>query len=267
MFFTVIILACLVSTFFGWYLLGAVRDERSRNSARALLVALLCSPGVLVGHGIGVAPGVYALFVQPGVFSIGPILVVWLIAMAVIFNTPALRAGPAWPYTWHQIFVAGHPAKFLLYGVTAVVALNLLSYGGMSRWVWPVVASDLFMLGCALANLLLCQRAEREKSAQVWTIPLWFALPALIVATPTLFAFWYAAGVTGSLWSDGRHATAARVATGALGVLAALYAWRIQLAATAASHVHIPGGVTGNLILSVVCVVAALLAWRAAPDR
>ena len=62
---------------------------------------------VLVGHGIGVAPSLFALIAQPPValVSIG---ITWLIALALICGIPALREHQnRWPPSLQELFIDG----------------------------------------------------------------------------------------------------------------------------------------------------------------
>ena len=65
--------ASVVGAFIGWYACGPIKATSVRCVARAGLIAFLCAPGVLVGHGIGVVPTLFALTVQPpfALISIG----------------------------------------------------------------------------------------------------------------------------------------------------------------------------------------------------
>ena len=55
----------VIGAFIGWYACGPIRATSVRCVARASLIAFLCAPGVIVGHGIGVVPTLFALIVQP----------------------------------------------------------------------------------------------------------------------------------------------------------------------------------------------------------
>jgi hypothetical protein len=76
----------LVVTFLAWYICGVIPGRMPRGVLRATLIALLCSPGLLVGHGLAVVPSLFALSVQLSVFTLGPMLLVWIIALGVIFG-------------------------------------------------------------------------------------------------------------------------------------------------------------------------------------
>ena len=83
--------ASLVATFVGWYVCSLAPGRTLRGILRATLIALLCSPGIIVGHGFAVVPSLFALYVQPSIFTLGPLLVVWVIALGIIFGVPPLR--------------------------------------------------------------------------------------------------------------------------------------------------------------------------------
>jgi len=53
--------ASVVGAFIGWYACGPIRATSVRGVARAGLIAFLCAPGVLIGHGIGVVPTLFGL--------------------------------------------------------------------------------------------------------------------------------------------------------------------------------------------------------------
>ena len=58
---TLIYAASLTATFIAWYLSNIVPARIPRGILRATIIALLCSPGIMIGHGFGVAPTLFAL--------------------------------------------------------------------------------------------------------------------------------------------------------------------------------------------------------------
>ena len=105
--------ASVVGAFIGWYACGPIKATSIRCVARAGLIAFLCAPGVLVGHGIGVAPTLFALTIQPP-FTLVSIAITWLIALGLIFGIPALRTHQnRWPPSVQEFFFDGYIFKFL----------------------------------------------------------------------------------------------------------------------------------------------------------
>jgi hypothetical protein len=100
----------LIMTFVAWYVCSPISGRTTRGILRASFIALFCSPGIIVGHGFAVVPSLFAIYVQPSIFSFGPMLVVFLIALGIIFGVPALRNhSSAWPpstedFSYHLIF-------------------------------------------------------------------------------------------------------------------------------------------------------------------
>ena len=106
----------VIGAFIGWFACGPIKNRSVRCVVRASLIAFLCSPGLLVGHGIGVAPTLFALVVQPSIFTLGSIAIIWLIALALIFGIPALRMHEnRWPPSTQEFFIDGYVGKFLLF--------------------------------------------------------------------------------------------------------------------------------------------------------
>lgn len=120
--------ASLMATFVAWYICSLIPGRTPRGILRAAFIALLCSPGVLIGHGFAVVPSLFALSVQPSIFTLGPMFVVWLIALSVVFGVPSLRNHrSAWPPSAAEIFLRAYAAKFLFCGlITAVLMLELV---------------------------------------------------------------------------------------------------------------------------------------------
>jgi hypothetical protein len=68
---------------------------------------------VLVGHGIGVAPTLFALTVQPP-FALISIGITWLITLGLVFGIPAARTHQnRWPPSVQELFIDGYLFKFL----------------------------------------------------------------------------------------------------------------------------------------------------------
>ena len=254
--------ASLAATFVSWYVFSLIPWRTLRGVLRATLIALLCSPGILIGHGFAVVPSLFALSVQPSIFTLGPMLLVWIIALAVIFGVPALRNDRrAWPPAASEIFLTAYAAKFVYFGLIAAVLRMELSYVDRPRAMWVVALQyGLFFAGAAV-NLTLCQWATRTKQARPLVIPLAFAAPAMIVAHPTVPFIWYAGGAVGGLIGSGRRHIAAWVALGASALLLVNALFRTYLAATAAAHVTIGGGVAGNAAMAALYAVAGFVAW------
>ena len=72
---------------------------------------------------------------------------------------------------------------------------------------------------------------------------------------------WYGAGAIGGLMGSGKHRIAAWIALGVFGLLSLNSMFRIYLAATAAPHVKIGGGVTGNAAMAARFALLAVVPW------
>ena len=255
--------ASLLAAFVSWYVCGLIADRATRGILRGAFVALLCSPGIVVGHGIGVVPSIVALYWQPSIFSLVPVLVVWAIAMGVIFWIPALRNHRnAWPPTADEIFLRAYVAKFIFFGIIAAVLMMALVFGNYPRAAWVEALQYVAFFGGALANLALCYRATRAKQANSFATPLLFAAPALPAASPIVFFMWYGGGAIGGLVGSGRRRVASWFSLSFLALLSAYALFRTYLAATAQPHVTIGGGVAGNAALAALFAVVAIVAWR-----
>ena len=163
--------ASVVGAFIGWYACGPIQATSVRCVARASLIAFLCAPGVLVGHGIGVAPTLFALTVQPPPFTLISIAITWLIALGLIFGIPALRTHQnRWPPSVQEFFIDGYIFKFLLFGL--IHAMQVIWYA-------------LFLAGAAV-NFVLCIRAVTSKNANPYLVPVLFAAPVFFGTAPTV---------------------------------------------------------------------------------
>ena len=259
---TFIYAASLTATFIAWYLCNIVPARIPRGILRATIIALLCSPGIIIGHGFGVAPTLFALYVQPSIFTLGSMLIVWIIALSVIFGVPALRNDRSeWPPSAASIFLRAHMIKFVFFGVIAATLMQAVVFSDQLREVWLVVLMyGLFFAG-AIVNLVLCYWATRSRQANPMATPVLFAAPALWVASPTLALFWYGGGAIGGLIGDGRQRGAGWISLGIFSLLFANSAYRVYAAAVAPAHVTIGGGVAGNAAMAAVFIVLGLGSW------
>jgi len=259
---TLIFAASLLATFALWYVCSVMPGRTLRSIARATIIALLCSPGILVGHGFAIVPSLFALWVQPSIFTLAAMLVVWVIALGVVFGVTALRNHRTpWPPSAEEILLTAYPAKFVFFGFIAAMALRALIFANQQHTVWVIVIKYGLFFGAAVVNMTLCQWATRKKQAKALVTPLAFAVPALLAASPTAPFVWYAGGAIGGLIGSGRRRIAAWVALSVFVYLLANALFRTYLAATAASHVTIQGGVAGNAAMAVVYAVSGIGAW------
>ena len=243
----------LIVTFVAWYACNPIPGRLPRGILRATIIAFLCSPGIVVGHGFAVVPSLFALYVQPSIFTFGPMLVVLVIALGIIFWVPALRNhGSAWPPSAEDIFLRAYVPKFVFFGIVSTVLMLALIYTDRQHAMWVVMLKyGLFFAGAAV-NLMLCCWATRVKQAKPFLTPFLFAAPPLLATAPTVPFMWYGGGAIGGLIGSGRQRLAAWVSLGVFALLSANSAFRIYLAATAPSHVTIGGGVAGNAVMAAV---------------
>lgn len=256
--------ASVIITFIGWYACGPIKSRNIRGVARASLVAMLCAPGLLIGHGIGVAPTLYVLFVQPTIFTLGLVAITWLIAVGLIFGIGALRLQEnRWPPSAQQLFINGYLGKFPLFGLVYAFSLVAILYANNTdHYAVPVIKYTLFLAGAAI-NSALCFHAVKSESANPYLTPILFAAPVLFATAPTVTFFWYGGGVVGSLVARHRHRLAAQIAA-AVGILfAANFLVRSYRAMDAPAHVTIEGGVAGNVALAALFIALAFASWRA----
>jgi hypothetical protein len=212
--------ASLMATFVLWYVCDLIPARAPRGLARATIIALLCSPGILVGHGFAVVPSLFALYVQPSIFTLASILTVWVIALAIVFGVPRLRdRRGSWPPSAEEIILSAYPAKFVFFGFVAALMFQALLFANLPRSVWFTVLKYGLFFGAAVVNLLLCQWATRRKQARPLMVPLAFAVPALLSASPTAPLVWYAGGAIGGLVGSGRRRMAAWIALGGFTLL------------------------------------------------
>ena len=257
-----ILAASLAVAFVAWYGCGPIPGRVPRGMLRATIIALLCSPGVLIGHGFAVVPSLFALYAQPSLFTLGAMLVVWIIALGIIFGVPALRNHRnAWPPSTGDILLSAHAPKFVFFGIVAALLMRTLVYSDQWRAPWGVTLQyGLFFAG-AVVNLTLCYWVTRAKQARPFLTPILFAAPVFAVSGATVLFLWYGGGALGGLIASGRQRVAAWVALGVFGLLSANSIFRTYLAATALPHVKIGGGVAGNAALAAVFAGVGLAAW------
>ena len=129
-----ILAASLVATFVAWYVCSLIPGRAPRGILRATFIALLCSPGIIIGHGFAVVPSLFAIYVQPSIFTLGPILVVWIIALGVIFGVSVLRNHRStWPPSAEDIFLRAYAPKFVFFSVIVAMLMQALIYSEQRR--------------------------------------------------------------------------------------------------------------------------------------
>ena len=252
-------IASVVVAFVGWYACGPISRRSIRGIARSALIAVLCAPGLLIGHGIGIAPTAYALYVQPSVFTLSSIGLVWLISLAIVFAIPPLREHRNdWPPSASEVLLRGYPAKFLLVGLLGLlivaVAVNL------DRRYETIIGLCSFFAG-ACVNFVLCRWATRDRRAPAYVTPAYFAAPALLGQVFVLGLFWYGSGVVGALAGHGNHRSASRISLLVTLPMSIVSLERAYRAAHAPPHVVIGGGIAGNVAMAAVFAAAGVFAW------
>lgn len=257
-----ILAASLATAFVAWYGCGPIPGRVPRGVLRATIIALLCSPGILIGHGFAVVPSLFALYVQPTPFTLGAMLAAWVLALGVVFGVPALRnQRNAWPPPAAEVFLAAHAPKFIFFGVIAALLMRALVYSDQRSALWMVTLQyGLFFAGAAL-NLALCYWATRATQARPFLTPVFFAVPVFAVSGAIVPFLWYGGGALGGLIAGGRQRIAAWIAVGVCGLLSVNSIFRAYMAANAPSHVTIEGGVTGNAAMAAVFAGVAIVAW------
>lgn len=257
-----ILAASLVATFVAWYGCGAIPGRIPRGIVRATILALLCSPGILIGHGFAVVPSLVALYAQPSIFTLGAMLVVWVIALGVVFAVPALRDHrSAWPPPAQDVFLGAHVAKFVFFGIVAGLLMRALLESDYTPVSWVEALKYALFFAGAVLNLALCYWATRVKQASPFLTPVYYAAPVFLVAGPTVPFLWYGGGAVGGLAASGRNRVAAWIAFGVFGLLSANAIYRTYLAANAPGHVKIGGGVAGNAAMAAVFAGTGVVAW------
>jgi hypothetical protein len=265
--FTFLYAASVAGAFIGWYACGPIKSRSVRCVARAGVIAFLCAPGVLVGHGVGVAPSLFGLVAQPP-FTLISIAITWVIALALVFGIPALRRHQnRWPPSMQEFFIDGYIGKFLLFGVIyAMVLVAVLYADDTYYYVMQGISYALFFAGAAI-NFLLCFRAVKSRNANPFLVPVLFAAPIFFGAAPTVSLLWYGGGAVGSLVALRRHRLAAQISAIVLLLLAANSLLRSYRAIDAAAHVSIEGGVVGNAAIAALFVALAIALWWALTRR
>lgn len=254
--------ASLVATFVAWYVCSLIPGRTPRIIVRATFIALLCSPGIVVGHGFAVVPSLFALYVQPSIYTLGPMLLVWIIALGIILGVPALRNHRStWPPSAEDVFLKAYAPKFAFFGVVVAMLMLALIYSDRRHTLLVVMLKyGLFFAG-AVANLTLCYWATRAKQTRPFLTPLFFSAPALFATAYTVPFMWYGGGAIGGLIGSGRQRTAAWVSLVVFALLSGNAMFRVYLAATAAPHVTIGGGVAGNASIAAVFAAVGIVAW------
>ena len=257
----------VVGAFIGWYACGPIKATGVRCVARASLIAFLCAPGVLVGHGVGLAPTLFALIAQPP-FTLISIAITWLIALGLIFAIPALRTHQnRWPPSSQELFIDGYIFKFLLFGLIHGMLMVVALYADDTRYgVMQVIRYALFFAGAAI-NFVLCFRAVTSGNANPLLVPVLFAAPIFFGTAPTVSLLWFGGGAVGSLVACRRHRLAAHISAAGLLLLAANSLVRSYRAIDAPAHVTIEGGVAGNAAMAALFVALAIVSWWALNRR
>ena len=259
---TLIYAASLMATFVAWHLCVIVPAHIPRGILRATIIALLCSPGILIGHGFGVAPTLFVLYVQPSVFTFASMLIVWIIALGVIFGVPSLRNDRSkWPPSAEDVFLGAYTVKFVFFGVIAATLMQAFIFSDQRGELWLVVLKYVLFFAGAIFNLAFCHWVTRSKQANPLVTPVLFAIPSLLVSPPTLALMWYGGGAIGGLIGVGRQRSACWVSLGVFSILFANSVYRIYAAAVAPAHVTIGGGVGGNAVMAAVFFVLGLAPW------
>jgi hypothetical protein len=257
-----VLAASLVTTFVAWYGCGLIPGPVARGLLRTTIIAVLCSPGIIIGHGFAVVPSLVALYLQPSVFTLGAMLVVWIVALGIVFGVPALRNHRgAWPPSSEDVFLSAHAPKFVFFGVIAALLMQALLESDHTSALWvQTLQYGLLFLG-AVVNIALCYWATRLKQARPVLAPIYFAAPVFLVAGPVVPFLGYGGGLVGGLTATGRQRIAAWVALGVLALLSANALFRTYLAATTPPHVTIGGGVAGNAAMAAVFAGVGIVAW------
>ena len=260
--------ASVVGAFIGWYACGPIKTTGVRCIARASLIAFLCAPGVLVGHGIGVAPTLFALTVQPPPFTLISIAIFWLIALGLIFGIPALRTHQnRWPPSVQEFFIDGYIFKFLLFGLLHGMLIVVVLYADDTYYyAMQVLGYALFLAGAAV-NFVLCFRAVTSKNANPYLVPVLFAAPVFFGTAPTVSLLWFGGGIVGSFAARNHYRLAAQISVAVFLLLAANSLLRSYRAIDAPAHVTIGGGVAGNAAIAALFVVLAIVSWWALNRR
>jgi hypothetical protein len=246
--------------FVGWYGCGPIKSRSARAIVRASLIAILCAPGLLIGHGFAVVPTLFALAVQPSVFTLISIGVVWLVVVGLVLGIPALRRHEnRWPPSARELYIDGYIGKYLLFGLIYDTMLGASVYADDSLTIQSLRYA-LFFGGAAL-NFALCFHASRIKNANALITPALFSVPVFFIAAAPAVVLWYGSGAAGALVARGFGRIASWVSSAAFMLLAANFVERSFRALDAPSHVEIEGGVTGNAALAALFVGLSIVSW------
>jgi len=252
----------LAAALLAWYACGPITHVGVRGIARAFFIALLCSPVLVIGHGFAVVPSLFGLAVQPSPYSIGPIILVWVIASGVILGVAGLRTHRnAWPPSLHELFLRAYRTKALLFGSIVAVVTIMLLYADDSRSPVIVTAQYGLVLGGSTANLFLCYWLRRRRNASLLVTPVFFAVPGVAAVAPVVPLIWYAGGVIGALIGSGRIKVAMWISSGLFAFLVVNSLMRTYSASIAPAHVTIQGGVAGNAALAAVFASLGFVTW------
>ena len=76
-------------------------------------------------------------------------LIVWIIALGVIFGVPALRNDRSeWPPSADDIFLRARVVKFVFFGIVAAILMQAFIFADQRREIWRVA----FMYGLFFAG-------------------------------------------------------------------------------------------------------------------
>ena len=251
--------ASIIAAFLGWYACGPIKSRNARCIVRASLIAFLCAPGLVIGHGFAVVPTLFALTVQPSVFTLSSIGLVWLAALGFVFGIPALRRQEnRWPPPVGELFVDGYIGKYFLFGLVYAAILGSTLY--VDEITIQTLRYALFFGGAAL-SFILCFQASKLKNANPFLTPALFSVPVFFIAAAPAVVLWYGGGVVGALVARGRGRIAAWISSVVFTLVAANFVERSYWAVDAPSHVRIEGGAVGNAALAASFIGLAIISW------
>jgi hypothetical protein len=261
-----------VIAFVGWYALAPLRSPKLRLLLRTLLLSLLLTPGIVIGHGYAVVPAVMVIFARGGlIFGLVPILVVWglffLLGSLVQkkrgdVSTESLTKALVTPPGWKS-FLYGVMALLLLAGFAAHSAGGINVFTGMA------------------ASFLVTYFGGRSYRRSVYLLPLIFTIPLLAagfsffnlsIVIPSAL-LWLAAGVAGGLARKDRRDLAYALGASLAIAFTIMGVDRIRAALRYRNvpHIRIGGGVPMAVAWTVVflalSVGLSLLAWKTYKKR
>ena len=255
-----------------WQLCGQIDDPSRRAAARSAAVALLCTPSLLFGHGVGLMPGVVAIALQPSPFSIVPVLVVGAVTFVILMSSARLRDERRTGFSLAAVFVPAHPFKLLVAGLVAYAVLRSASIAWFAHPA-AFLLQPALLVAAAYLHFAICRAVARERPVPVAMLALPFALPALLFSLRVLLVgaivalvqplTLYVAGLAGALAARGRFGAASWLAGAAHLAYAAYAAYLAFYAGGASTPAYVPGGVWGNLALAA-CLVAlgSMSVWK-----